>query len=106
MACATVFMNISLPAFEMNFSFHPKTLLEILSCISLKVVVLALPPTIDKPRYFSQSIIILAPSMFLIDSLVSCLAFRLKKREVFCRFMACPEANSYCTKILGNTWHS
>ena len=41
MACATVLINISLPALEINFSFHPMTRLVIRFCISLKVVILS-----------------------------------------------------------------
>ena len=95
MDCAIVFISIFQLALEMNFSFHPNTLLVTHSWNSLNMVVLPLPPTIDKPKYFSLSVIILAPSKLLIISQVSCLVFRLKKRDVFCRLMAYSEANSY-----------
>ena len=63
MAYATVLINISLPALEINFSFHPMTRFVICSCISLKVVTLDFPHAIGRPSYFSQSVIILAPKI-------------------------------------------
>ena len=101
-ACATVWISISRPVFEMNFSFHPLTLLVIFSCSYLKVLTFDLPLAIGNPRYLSQSVITLAPSNCHIVYLISGLVFLLKNNEVFCLLMAWPEVSSYCPKRRNN----
>ena len=95
--CATVLINISLPAFEINFSFHPIALFVIFSWRFLKVLTLDFPVAIGSPRYLSYSVIILAPKSCLRDSLTSCFVFLLKNSVVFCRFMAWLDVASYCS---------
>ena len=81
-ACATVWISISRPAFEMIFSFHPLTLLVIFSSRYLKVLTFNLPLAIGNPRYLSQSVITLAPSNCRIVCLISGIVFLLKNNEV------------------------
>ena len=81
MACAIVLINTSLPALEISFSFHPKTLFFIQSCISLKVFTFDFPLAIGSRRYFSQLFIILAPNNCYISLLTSSVVFLLKNKE-------------------------
>ena len=104
-AYATVLIRISLPTFEINFSFHPINLLVIFSCRSLKVFTLDFLLAIGNPRYFSQSSIILAPIIFRMFCFTSILVFLLKNKVVFCLFIACPQSASYCSKMANNRWH-
>ena len=105
-AWATVFINTSLPTLEIVFSFHPITLFVICSCRSLKVFTLDFPPTIGRPRYFSQFVITCAPNKFWISSLTFGVVFLLKKIVVFCLLIACLDASSYCVRISRSYWHS
>ena len=105
-ACSTLLIKISLPAFEINFSLHPITLLVIFSCKALNVFTLDFPLAIGNPRYFSQSSIILSPIIFRMFCFTSVLVFLLKNKNVFCLFIACPEAASYCSRMANNHWHS
>lgn len=69
--CATKYVT-SPPAFEIYFSFQPVIFLAIHSQRSLKVLILFLPPTIDNPKYFSNSITIWARTLdFLPDHWLS-----------------------------------
>ena len=106
MAWATVFINISCPTFDINFSFHPITCFVIFSCSSLKVFTFDLPPLIGKPKYFSQSVITLAPNNCWIAFLTSGFVFLLKNNVVFCLLIDCPNAASYFPKRVVNLWHS
>jgi len=60
MTCAIVLIRISLFALEINFFFHPSTLLVIFSCKPFKIFTFDFLLTIGKPKYFSQSVILLA----------------------------------------------
>ena len=106
MTWAIVLIKTSLPAFEMNFSFHPITLLVIRSCNSLKVATFDCPPTIGSPRYYSKSFMFLAPKIFFIASFTSGLVFLLKNRDFFCLLIAWLEAASYLPKMSRSRWHS
>ena len=105
-ACATILIRISRPALEINFSFHPITCLVIFSWSSLKVFILDLPQVISKPRYFSQSVITLAPSIYWMAFPTFGLVFSLKKSDVFCLLMAWLEAALCFPKRLSNLQHS
>lgn len=94
--CATVLIKTSLHALEIYVSFHLIIRFVILSYKSLKVFIFNLPPTIGRPRYFSQFDMIRAPSMLWISIFTYGCVFLLKKKEVFCRFIAWPDASSYC----------
>ena len=106
MACAIVLIKVSHPAFEINFSFHPITLFVFFSYKSLNVFTLDFPLAIGNPRYFSQSSIILAPIIFYMFCFTSIFVFLLKNKDVFCLFIACPKAASYCSRMANNHWHS
>ena len=92
MAWAMVLIKISRPALDINFSFHPITLLVIFSWSSLKVLTFDFPLAIDKPRYFSQSDIIIAPNIYYIALFTSSLVFVLKNKDIFCLLIAWLEA--------------
>lgn len=105
-ACATVLIRISRPAFEINFSFHPMTHFVTFSCRSLKVVTFDFPLAIGKPRYFSLCVIILPPNICRINVLTSSVVFLLKNKAIFWQLMAWLEAASYWPKICNSYWHS
>lgn len=90
---------------EINFSFQPITQLDILLWTSLKVLTLDFPPTIGKPKYFSQSIKICAPNIPWIAFLFSCRVLQLKNKYVVCRFIAWLKASSCCAKIFSKIWY-
>ena len=96
----------SLPAFEINFSFHPVTHLAILSWRSLKVLTLFLAPTISNPRYFSNFVTTWASNMARISSLTPGLVLGLKNKAIFCQLIACPEACSYAASMFRRQVHS
>ena len=66
-AWATVFINTSRPALEINFSFHPMTHFVIFALNSLKDFTLDKPVTMGNPRYFSQICHNLSPQ-YALDS--------------------------------------
>ena len=105
-AWTTNLIKVSLPAFDISFSFHPISFFVIYSWISLKVPTFDFPPTMGKPRYFSQLFMTCAPIKFLISSFSLRLVFWLKKNVVFDLFMACLETSSYCVSISSNWRHS
>lgn len=105
-ACTTVLIRTSLPAFEIKFSFHPITFLVIFSYKPLKVFTLDFPLAFSNPRYFSQSSTILAPIKALMLCFTSDVVFQLKNDDVFCLFIALLKAASYCSKMSNNLWHS
>ena len=106
MAWATVLINISHLAFDINYSFHPITQFVIFSCSSLKVFTFDLPLLIGKPKYFSQSIITFAPNNCWIAFLTFGFVFLLKNNVVFCLLIDCPDAASYFPKRVVSLWHS
>ena len=103
---ATVFINISRPTFDINFSFHPITRFFIFSYSSLKVLTFDLPPLIGKLKYFSQSVITLAPNNCWIAFLTFGFVLLLKNNVVFCLLIDCPNVASYFPKRVVNLWHS
>ena len=103
---AIVFINTSLPTLEIVFSFHPITLFVIRSYKSLKVFTLDFPPTIGRPRYFSQFVITCASNKFWISSLTLGAVFLLKKIVVFRLLIACSDASSYYVRISRSCWHA
>ena len=88
-ACATVFIRTSRPAFDINFSFHPNIWLRIFSSNSLKVFTFDLPQVIGRPRYLSLLVITLAPICCWINFRISGFVFLLKN-EVFWRLIVVP----------------
>ena len=105
-AWAIVLIKISLPALEINFSFHLMTLLVIRSYNSLKVFTFDFPCAFGRPRYFSQSFIILAPNICWMFYFTSSLVFLLKNKAVFCLFITWPDPASYWPRISIRHWHS
>ena len=101
-ACTTMLIRTFCPALKMNFSFRPITRLDIFSWSSLRY----LPHAMGKLRYFSQSVITLAPSICWMAFLTSCLVVLLKKIYVFYLLMAWPDAASYFSNSLSKFWHS
>ena len=99
MAWANVLISLSLPTFEMIFSFHPITFLVIYSCRPLNVLTFDLPSVMGKPRNGSQSSIILPPNSAWISAFTESLVFLLKKMDLLCLFIACLEAASYLPRI-------
>lgn len=75
------------------------THLVILSYRSWNVFTFDLPPIVGKPKYFSQSVIILVPNKCCISLLIYEPMFLLKNKEVFCMLMAWLEASSYCPSM-------
>ena len=55
---------------------------------SLKVFTFDFPPTMGRPRYFSQFSITLAPINVWISALTSDLVFLLMKIDIFCLFIS------------------
>ena len=83
MACATILINTSRPAFKIYFSFHPRTLFFNLFPKVLERVNFWSSLNHWQPKIFSQSFIILPPIKPCISYLTSALVFRLKKIDVF-----------------------
>ena len=92
-------MRISLPAYEISFSFHPFNLLQTLSLIWAKLEYFAHPTKEGRPRYLSYCWITGTPSMAWMLSLMCRGVELLKKRVVFWQFICWPEACSYSVRI-------
>jgi len=82
-------INISLPALESVFSFHPWSLFINLSFMLLKVLALDLPNNISRPMYLSCLVVAWVPIRSWISFMVASEVFLLKIL-VFSQFIFLP----------------
>ena len=98
-ACTTALRRTSLLACDNNFSFHPWIFPHTLSLMKFRLVLLFLPTTVGRPKYFSYSLISGTPRKIFMSFFVVMFTTLLKKRVVVSLLIHCSEAFSYRSKI-------
>jgi hypothetical protein len=94
-AWTTALINISLPAWDKNLTFHSSNFFCTLLHIPAKVLFLDRPTIEGSPKYLSKLAAIWIPAVLQRKSLKSTPVFLLKKTDVFAAFNYWPEARSY-----------